>query len=208
MNNLDIYNKFRSVPLEAQKAIGAGRLKGMTDINPMWRIKMLTEQFGPCGIGWKISIVDKWLEQGALGVVTANVIVNLHIKVDGEWSEPIQGVGGASFIANEKSGLYTSDECFKMAYTDAISIACKMLGMAADIYYSKDRTKYDQQEDAAMQKPAIFDDSIKTRLAAAQSREDLAVIWNGYPTLHNNKEFRDSFTQRGQEIKANSTNVA
>ena len=30
----------------------------MTDINPMWRIKKLTELFGPCGEGWWYEIVD------------------------------------------------------------------------------------------------------------------------------------------------------
>ena len=29
-----------------------------------------------------------------------------------------------------------------MALTDAISVACKALGVAADIYYANDRTKY------------------------------------------------------------------
>ena len=52
MENLTIYNKARVVPESAQKTIKGGRLNGMTDINPMWRIQMLTELFGPCGIGW------------------------------------------------------------------------------------------------------------------------------------------------------------
>lgn len=51
-DNMRIYNAVREVPKEAQKPITAGRLKGMTDINPMWRIKKLTELFGPCGVGW------------------------------------------------------------------------------------------------------------------------------------------------------------
>ena len=59
MDNLKIYNAVREVPKEAQKSIGGGRLKGMTDINPMWRIKTLTEQFGACGIGWYYEITDK-----------------------------------------------------------------------------------------------------------------------------------------------------
>ena len=42
MNNMDIYDRARQVPEAAQKRIGGGRLKGMTDINPMWRIQMLT----------------------------------------------------------------------------------------------------------------------------------------------------------------------
>lgn len=59
-----------------------------------------------------------------------------------EWSEAIQGVGGSSFVTNEKNGLYTSDECYKMALTDAISVACKSLGIGADVYWNKDSTKY------------------------------------------------------------------
>ena len=50
------------------------------------------------------------------------------------------------FVAKEKSGMYTSDECFKMALTDAISVACKALGVGADVYWDKDKTKYDQPE--------------------------------------------------------------
>jgi hypothetical protein len=143
--NLELYNKVRSVPPEAQKKIGGGRLSGMTDINPMWRIKSLTEQFGMCGFGWKYVIVNQSLETGANGEISAFVIINLYVKQGGEWSEPIPGTGGSSFVAKEKLGLYTSDECFKMALTDAISVACKALGFGADIYFEKDRTKYDQQ---------------------------------------------------------------
>ena len=58
MENLTIYNAVRSVPDIAKRQIGAGRLKGKTDINPMWRLKTLTEQFGPCGFGWKYVITD------------------------------------------------------------------------------------------------------------------------------------------------------
>lgn len=35
MNNLELYDKFRQVPETAKKNINGGRLKGMTDINPM-----------------------------------------------------------------------------------------------------------------------------------------------------------------------------
>jgi hypothetical protein len=33
-----------------------------------------------------------------------------------------------------------------MALTDALSVACKALGFAADVYFEKDRTKYDTQD--------------------------------------------------------------
>lgn len=135
MDNLYIYNAVADVPAKAKKSIGAGRLKGMTDINPMWRIKALTEQFGPCGIGWKYTIDKQWLEEGADGVVCAFCNITLAVKVNGEWSEGIPGTGGSAYIAKESKGLYTSDEAYKMALTDAISVACKALGFGADVYW-------------------------------------------------------------------------
>lgn len=129
-----IYNNMKEVPEEAKKTITGGRLAGMTDIKPMWRIQKLTEEFGPAGIGWKTIITNKEIMDGANGEKIAIVDIDLFIKIDGEWSEAIPGTGGASFIAKEKNGLYTSDECYKMAYTDAISVACKSLGIGAEVY--------------------------------------------------------------------------
>jgi hypothetical protein len=139
---MEIYNAVRTVPENAKKPIYAGRLKGMTDINPMWRIQALTEQFGPVGIGWYYKTVRKWVEEGADGVKCAFVDIELYIKHNNEWSMPIEGTGGNSFVAKEKSGLYTSDEAFKMALTDAISVACKALGFGADVYWQAGRSKY------------------------------------------------------------------
>lgn len=142
MGNLDLYNRVRIVPEEAKKPIKGGRLNGMTDINPMWRIKVLTSEYGPCGIGWFYKPVKKWTEQAG-GETVAFVDIELFIKVDGEWSQPICGTGGSKLSQNERNGLFVSDECYKMATTDAISVACKQLGIGADVYFGADRTKYD-----------------------------------------------------------------
>ncbi len=141
--NLKIYNAISKVPEEAQRKITGGRLSGMTDIKPMWRIEKLTEMFGVCGFGWKTNITNKEIIEGANGEKIAIVDIELFIKINDTWSEAIQGTGGSSFIAKEKNGLYTSDECFKMAYTDAISVACKSLGMGADIYWGD--SKYQEE---------------------------------------------------------------
>lgn len=142
MNNLDIYEKVREVPDNAQKKITAGRIKGFTDINPMWRIKALTEQFGPCGIGWYYTIEEKWLDKQETGEIITNILINLYVKFGDEWSKPIQGVGGSMQVSKESKGMYISDESYKMALTDAISVACKALGVGADVYWQSDRTKY------------------------------------------------------------------
>lgn len=147
MGNMDIYNSIRVVPKEAQKTINAGRLRGFTDINAMWRIQKLTETFGPCGIGWYYTIEREWMERGANDEVAAFMDILLYYKQGGEWSKGIPGTGGSSFVAKERNGLYTSDECYKMALTDAISVAAKAIGMGADIYWEKGRTKYDQPKE-------------------------------------------------------------
>ena len=117
MNNLELYDAVRAVPEEAKKRITGGRLNGMTDINPMWRIKTLTERFGPCGIGWKYTILSQWLEPGADGAVSAFCNITLQYKWNGEWSEPVPGTGGSAYVAKERGGLFTSDECYKQALT-------------------------------------------------------------------------------------------
>lgn len=145
MENMKIYESVRTPPENALRPIQAGRLKGKTDINPMWRIKVLTEQFGPCGIGWKYDILKKWLEPGANGEIAAFVDINLFVKVDGEWSDAIPGNGGAMYVVKENKGLYTDDEAFKKALTDAISVSCKALGIGADVYWEQDSTKYSER---------------------------------------------------------------
>lgn len=143
MENLELYNHVREVPKDAQKPIMAGRLKGFTDINPMWRIKCLTEQFGPCGIGWYYKTVDKWTET-INDETCAFVMIELYVFYESKWSQPISGTGGSKLATKERSGVYVSDECYKMATTDALSVACKNLGIGADIYWKESKTKYDQ----------------------------------------------------------------
>lgn len=140
-DNLDLYNQVRSVPATAKRPIKGGRMNGMTDINPMWRIKTLTEQFGPCGIGWYYIPVKKWTET-INGETAAFVDIELYVKCGEEWSRPIYGTGGSMLAAKERGGIHVSDECYKMATTDAISVACKQLGIGADVYWEADRTKY------------------------------------------------------------------
>jgi len=150
-DNLQIYNAVRSVPPAAIKEIKGGRLNGYSDINPVWRIKTLTEQFGICGIGWSYEVISKRLEPAPDGQIAAFVDIVLFIKVDGEWSRGIPGTGGSMFVAKERSGNYTSDEAFKMALTDAISVSCKALGIGADVYWNKDASKYAASPDTPVQ---------------------------------------------------------
>lgn len=147
MDKLELYNRFAQPPEDALKAFSNGKFSG-TDINPMWRIKALTEAFGPCGIGWYTEIVRQWREDTDDGAATVYCHLHLYIKVDGEWSKPITGVGGNTLSRNTKNGCSTTDEAYKMAYTDAMGIACKALGIGANIWWKEVRSKYTANDQA------------------------------------------------------------
>ena len=144
MDKTYIYEQSREVPKNAQKNIDSGRLKGKTEINAMWRIKKLTELFGPAGIGWRFDPPVYEEKPGAKGEVMVHCSTALYIRLDEgqEWSAPIPGVGGSMLIALEKNGLRTDDDAYKKAYTDAQSVACKALGIGASVYWTADTTKY------------------------------------------------------------------
>lgn len=153
--NMAIYNQLAATPPEAKREINAGRLKGMTDINPMYRIKRLTEVFGPAGFGWNtinVRYTTKVVDNEELIFCELGLVY----KIGDKWSEPVYGCGGNKVVVQERNGAYHNDEAYKMAYTDAISVACKSLGMCSDVYFAKDRTKYDLPSDEAQraaQKP-------------------------------------------------------
>ncbi|MBT9711454.1 hypothetical protein GPK63_01395 [Faecalibacterium prausnitzii] len=119
MDKMTIYESARGVPKEARKSIGGGRLKGMTDINPMWRVKKLTELFGPAGIGWRFDPPVFEEKPGVNGEIMVHCCTNLYIRqIDeggekNEWSAPIPGVGGSMLISTEKDGKRTDDEAYK-----------------------------------------------------------------------------------------------
>lgn len=173
MGNLDYYNKLKVVPEEALRQIQSGRLRGKHDINPMWRIKAMTEQFGVCGIGWKYVITKQWTETFG-SEVKAYCNIDLFIKVNGEWSDAIQGTGGSSEVSMESKGAYVSDECYKMALTDALSVAMKALGVAADVYFEAGKdiididSKYGSQDSRAAQQQAQTQQSVAKPSQAAQ----------------------------------------
>lgn len=183
MSNLDVWNKVKRPPPTALKTIKAGRLQGMSDINPQWRLEVMTDVFGQIGVGWYYDIVKFWTEPGAQGELMAFAHIHLFTKVpptmvvtekydtetrtsdNGHWSAPISGIGGSALVAKESAGLRANDEAYKMAVTDALSVAMKQLGVAADIYAGLwDGSKYKDEPTAAaprVQLPKLTDAEAK-----------------------------------------------
>lgn len=134
MDNMSIYNSLCTPPNDALKPIGFGNLKGKSDINPQWRYEAITNQFGPCGTGWKFTIDAHWIQPVSTGETMVYVMISFYYKQGETWSEPIPAYGGDFLVKKDKNGIHGNDEAMKMAVTDALGTAMKMIGVAADVY--------------------------------------------------------------------------
>jgi len=228
--NLRFYKILKVVPEEAKKTIQGGNISGMTDINPSWRLGIMTEVFGPCGIGWKYEILKQWTEVYG-EEVKAFTNINLYIKDGEQWSEPIPGTGGSSAVSKTSKGyLMISDEHYKMSLTDALSVSMKALGVGGDVYFGKGvnffDSKYEQanipasapqpqpmqappqvqipQPQPAQQPAQPPTPEILAEIAAAKTQDDLVGIWNKYPACQKHAAFTGALTARKDSIFGNN----
>ena len=210
----DVYEKMKQPPKWALREIKSGDLKGKTDINPQWRYQIMTEVFGLVGVGWKYEIQKLWTEQGGNSEVLCFAQVAVYIRDEGEWSDPIVGIGGSKLVHNfSNAGIKSNDEGYKMAVTDAFSTALKMLGVAADIYAGKwDGSKFaDLDKPPKQQEPEASD---KTKAEAELtvkkfedladkgyiSQDSLANMKNAYGKLKSEKDYRSFINNCNKNI--------
>ena len=146
--NMQYWKKMSRPPLTALKTIKGGRLSGMSNISPQWRWMVMTETFGPIGIGWKYTVEKIWTSPGANDEQFAFSSILLYYKTEEGWSEPIPGEGGSMLVSKELKGMHNNDEAFKMAVTDALGTAMAKIGVGADIYLGTfDGSKYNEPKE-------------------------------------------------------------
>lgn len=155
-DSMRVWDKLcKSDPAHTKGFKRAGGFSG-TAIKPIWAIKMLTETFGPVGIGWGQGKPDFTIVPADGGEVLVYCTVECwHTARENTF----YGVGGDKAVAKNKNGLFTDDEAFKKAFTDATLNAFKSAGVAADIHMGLfDDDKYVAQVDRefaeAEKKPA------------------------------------------------------
>jgi hypothetical protein len=127
-------------PAQTKAFNRAGGFRG-TAVKPMWVMQRLTEEFGPCGVGWGV-------DEPKFEVVQAGGEVLIYCTVGcwhGQMQNTLYGVGGDKVSAKRGDGVFNDDEAFKKAYTDAIMNAFKFIGVAADVHMGRfDDNKYVQ----------------------------------------------------------------
>jgi hypothetical protein len=167
MTNTAIWDALgKTDPDQTKKFSRSGGFKG-TAVKPMWVYHRLTEQFGAVGMGWGHGKPDFQVVLGADGEVLVYCTVECWHS---DRSNTFHGVGGDKVVAKNKNGLFSDDEAFKKAFTDAVMNAFKSVGVAADVhmglhdddkYVSDTRREFAQ---AGKPKAAVITDDQRTEL--------------------------------------------
>lgn len=120
----------RTDPKHTKKFKRSGGFEG-TAIKPIWSYRRMTEEFGPCGVGWGVGEPSFQVVPGPDGEMLVYCTAAIW---HGARENIVYGVGGDKAVGKNKYGLVTDDEAFKKAYTDAVTNALKMIGVAADVH--------------------------------------------------------------------------
>lgn len=133
--NMQIWSQVCETDPAFTKSFTRGTFKG-TDVNPAWRMKRLTEVFGPAGTGWGYDIKERWVDNWpGMQAACCYVRLSLWYVLDGERRETPEQIGGTVVD-------FAPDECWKMSITDAVGKCAMSIGLAADIYLGLFDTKY------------------------------------------------------------------
>lgn len=195
--NLRIWDALgRTDPSHTKGFNRAGGFKG-TAIKPIYIQKRLTEQFGPCGIGWGMG-------EPSFQVVQADGEILVYCTVRCWHTDPqhaLWGVGGDKVQTKRSNGAFNDDEAFKKAFTDAVGNAFKSIGVGADVHMGQfDDDKYVTARKAEVAQEALAGEMLeseRTALAKLNEVKDNArlTIW-----FEDNKPVIDSADEASKAI--------
>lgn len=139
MSNTDLWDRLgRTDPKHTKTFKRSGGFEG-TAIKPMFSYRRMTEEFGPCGVGWGIGEPTFQVVPAAEEILVYCTVSVWHEKPE----QRVFGVGGDKVAGKNKYGVSTDDEAFKKAFTDAVTNALKLIGVGADVHMGMfDDNKY------------------------------------------------------------------
>lgn len=139
---------------------------------PYWIIERLTDEFGPCGIGWGFTILSERFERFSDTDTLHVAAVRFWYVLGGQRGELEQiGQTKASYMTN--AGKFMLDEdAPKKSVTDALVKCASYLGFAGDIFSGRwDDSKYVAEANKEWrERDAIANESTEAK-AAREAKE-------------------------------------
>ena len=116
---------------------------------PYWIVERLTDEFGPCGIGWGFTVLSERMERMSETDALHIALVRLWFVLGGQRGELEQiGQTKAMYMTSSKK-LLIDEDAPKKSVTDALVKCASYLGFAGDIFSGRwDDSKYVAQAGA------------------------------------------------------------
>jgi hypothetical protein len=133
MSNKALWDRVKVTDPKAVKPITGKQYSGNSP-KPYWIIERLTDEFGPCGIGWGFTILNERIERFSDTDTLHIAVVRFWYMLDSKRGELEQiGQTKASYTTN--AGKFMLDEdAPKKSVTDALIKCASYLGFAGDIF--------------------------------------------------------------------------
>ena len=141
-DNKALWKRAFTTDPKAVKAITGKQYSGNSP-KPYWIIERLTDEFGPCGLGWGFSILNERFERFSDTDTLHVAVVRFWYVLDGQRGELEQvGQTKASYTTSKGSFLLDEDAP-KKSVTDALVKCASYLGFAGDIFSGRwDDSRY------------------------------------------------------------------
>jgi hypothetical protein len=196
-DNMKFWDSVKKTDPKRVKAITGKQYKGNSP-QPYYLVERMTEQFGMCGIGWGLNIINERMER-----LTETDV--LHVAVVEIWYVYGDKKGSISQIGQTKAcykkadgGMMIDEDAPKKSVTDAMTKCMSYLGFAGDIFSGQwDDSKYVQGLNNEFNgklspKPSPLDAPVYD-LPTPERMEQLKEIAAEIVDFHTKGMFQDAF---------------
>jgi len=150
MDNKALWKRAFTTDPRAVKPITGKQYKGNSP-KPYWIVERLTDEFGPCGIGWGFTILNERMERLSDTDVLHVAVVRMWYELEGKRGD-VEQIGqtkatywSAGKTKDDPGKLVVDEDAPKKSVTDALVKAASYLGFAGDIFSGMwDDSKYVQ----------------------------------------------------------------
>lgn len=142
MSNKSLWERVCVTDPKAVKPITGKQYQGNSP-RPYWIVERMTEEFGPCGIGWGFNILNERMERLTESEILHVAVVRLWYMLEGKRGE-LEQIGQTKCVYEKsKGGLMVDEDAPKKSVTDALVKCASYLGFAGDIFSGRwDDSRY------------------------------------------------------------------
>lgn len=140
--NMELWDRVCVTDPRAVKPITGKQYSGNSP-KPYWIVQRLTEEFGPCGIGWGYTVLNERMERLTEHDVLHVALVRLWYVLSAKRGE-IEQIGQTKAVYKTSKGtLLVDEDAPKKSVTDALVKCASYIGFAGDIFSGRwDDSRY------------------------------------------------------------------